>query len=156
MALLEEPEEIGGVFGGRCGCAFWEDGFPEAFQFCGSVFAYPFHHFAGTWGEYGIGCEGVRPGGAGEEFAFAFEDGHVLGFEGFADSWDENGCMFAEVVTSAFESGEQARREVFGRDGGGDVCLAAGFEGFIQKLGSNGAFELGAVGEPFDVGGGRG
>ena len=49
----------------------------------------------------------MRAGGAGEEFAFAFEDGHVLGFEGFANGWDEDGCMFAEVVAGAFESDEQ-------------------------------------------------
>ena len=106
MALLEEPEKIGGVFGGRGGCALWENGFPEAFQFGRCVFADPFYHFPGAWSEHRIGCESVRAGGAGEEFAFAFEDRHMLGFERFADGGNENGCVSADVVSGAFESGE--------------------------------------------------
>ena len=33
VALMEQPEEIGGEFGGRGGAAFRQDGFPEAFEF---------------------------------------------------------------------------------------------------------------------------
>ena len=156
VALLEQPEKIGGVFGWRGGCSFRENGFPETFQFGGRVFAYPFHHFAGARGEHGIGCESAWTGGAGEEFTFAFEDGHVLGFEGFANGRDKDGRVFADMIASAFESGEQPGREVLSGNSCGDVGLASEFESFVQELGSNGAFEFRAVGEPFDVGDGSG
>ena len=151
VALLEEPEKVGGVFGGRCGGTFREDGFPEAFEFGGWVLADPFHHFRRARGEHGIGGEGVGAGGAGEEFAFALEDGHVLGFEDFADQRDEDGGVLAVMVSGALQACKQAGGEVFAGNCGGDLGFAGDVVGFFQNLGDECALEFRAIGEPFDL-----
>ena len=53
MALMQEPEEIGGELGGRRGAAFRQDSFPESFEFCGFVRTNPLDHDAGPLGERG-------------------------------------------------------------------------------------------------------
>ncbi len=90
----------------------------------------------------------MGPGGAGKEFAFALEDGHVLGFEDFADDGDEDGGVLAVVVAGAFEADEQAGGEVFSGDGGGEFRFAGGVEGPFENVSHEGVLELDAVGEP--------
>ena len=59
----------------------------------------------------------MRSGRAGEEFALAFENRHMLGLESFADRRDKNRSVFANVVARAFEADKQAGRKVFCGDG---------------------------------------
>ena len=156
VALLEEPEKISGVFCRRGGGTFREDGFPQAFEFRGGVLAYPFHHFRRARREHGIRSEGMRPGGAGVEFAFSLENGHVLGFENLADQRDDDGGVLVVMVAGAFQADKQARGKVLAGDGCGDLGLACDVESFLQDVGDEAALEFSAIGEPFVLGGGLG
>ena len=112
VALMQQPEEVGGVFGGWGGAAFGQDGLPEAFELGGLVGADPLDHDAGALGEDRIGRQRVRAGGAGEELALALEDRQVFGFDGAAHRRDQHRGMVAGVVAGEFEGGEQGGRQV--------------------------------------------
>lgn len=148
VALLEEPEEVCGEVGRRGGCAFGEDGFPEAFEFGGFVGADPLDHDGGAGGEDGSDGEGVGAGRAGVEFALAFEDGEVLHFDGAADGRDHDGRVFARVISALAEAGEEGWGEVFGRDGCGDLDFAGFLEGEWVAVLDGEAFRFAAVIDP--------
>ena len=105
MALMEQPEEIGGVFRGWGGAAFRQDGLPEAFKFGGLVGADPGDHDAWAFGEDGAGRQWMRAGRAGEEFSLALEHRQVLGFHGAAHRRDQDGGVVAGVVAGDFQRG---------------------------------------------------
>ena len=49
----------------------------------------------------------MRAGGAGVEFALAFENRQVLGFDGLADGGNQDGRMIAGVVAGELQRGHQ-------------------------------------------------
>ena len=133
--MVEQPEQVVGVFEAGLGAAGGMDRLPEAGEFGGLVVANPLDDLGGTQGECYVARQGMRPGGAGEELAGTFENRQMLGFEGAANGGNQDGGVAFGVGAGMAEGGKQRGRNALAADTGGDRDLAHFGVGFVKTPG---------------------